>query len=421
MATPNFIGTATAIVQLDTGSIDTVDATPANNTFTVTIGDKTISVVGDTNVATTAGNLVTALNASTAGGYFTVITWANPSGGTITATADTAGIPFIATLTVTGGGTGTVTDFVITTAATGPNHWDEATNWDTGVVPVTGDTVTIQDTSINILFGLDQNAVDLTKLTIMKSYTGKIGLDYRVFTTSGALADDPTEVEYRDRYLKIGITTLNIGENFGQDNPAGSNRIMIDLDTTVTTITIFGTASASNEVGRPAVRLLADNSSNELFVRSAPGGVGIATGEPNETSTFSQVSVSDPGSSSKVHVGPGVTLTTFFQDGGINVLERSSGTLTTLTVNGGNLQTEGAFTITNSNINGGTLTSNHIGATAHATLNINNGGTVVGTGSNETRTWTTVNFDVGATLVSDSDIVTIGTLNEPSGQFTLAT
>lgn len=421
MATKYFLGTADAAAQVSTGSIDSVDGTPANNTFTVTIGGYAISAVGDTDVATTAAALVASLNASTHP-YFAAITWTNPSAGNITGTADTAGVPFIAALTETGAGTGAVTDFSDDTANSGPNDWGTGANWSDGSIPANSDTVIIQDTAVNILWGLDQNGVDLTKLTIAKSYTGKIGLDYRVFTTSGALATSTLATEYRQTYLKIGITTLNIGENFGQDNPAGSSRIMVDLDTTQSTVNVFGTASSSSETGRAAVRLLGNHASNELYVRSGQGGVGVATGEPNETSTFSLVSISDQGSSSKVHIGAGVTLTTFKQDGGINVMERSSGTLTTCTVNGGTLQCEGSFVITTTNVNGGTLTSNHISGTVpHTTLNINNGGTVVGTNNNDARTWTTVNLDNGATLISDSDVVTITTLNEPSGAFTLAT
>jgi len=78
MATIRWISGTIAVAQLETGSIDSVDATPANNTFTVTIGGVAISQVGDTDVATTAAALVVLLNASTQA-YFAAITWANPS------------------------------------------------------------------------------------------------------------------------------------------------------------------------------------------------------------------------------------------------------------------------------------------------------------------------------------------------------
>src|SRR3990167_1389847 len=59
-----------------------VQATPGNNTFTVTIGGVVISVVGDTDVATTATALRAALNASTHP-YFAAITWSGTAGDII--------------------------------------------------------------------------------------------------------------------------------------------------------------------------------------------------------------------------------------------------------------------------------------------------------------------------------------------------
>jgi len=419
MAKPNWIGTATAIKQISTVQVTADDNT---TTYKMTIGDKVVSVLGTgTGVNDTATALKDALVAST-NGYFkaAVIVWTVAT-DTVTGTAAIAGIPFTVTSSVSGGA-GTIGAVAESTAPTGPNHWDEPTNWDTGVAPVTGDTVTVQDNSINILFGLDQNAVDLAKLAIAKSYTGKIGLDYRVFTTSGVPATDSTEIEYRDIYLKIGSTIVDIGKDFSTGDPAGSARILLDLDTTVSTVSIFGTASTASEVGRPAIRLKGVNSSNDLFVRSAPGGVGIAIDKPNEVSTFRKVSISDTSSGSKVEIGSGTTLTTFEQNGGINVLQLlASGTLTTLTMEGGTLTTEGDWGITTANVNFGTLLANHddTGGDSIDTLNIDNGGIIDGQGSNAKRTWGIVNLKRGGSIAADSNFVTITTLNEPSGPYVL--
>ena len=168
-----FLGSADAVAQVATGSIDTVDGTPANNTFIVTIGGVAVSVVGDTDVATTATNLRTALNASTHP-YFEAITWSG-SAGDIIGTADAAGAPFIAALTETGAGTGTVTDFAATTASSGPNHWDTAVNWSLAVVPVNTDDVRIRDSDVTIAWGLAQSAVTLDTMKVDRSYTGRVG------------------------------------------------------------------------------------------------------------------------------------------------------------------------------------------------------------------------------------------------------
>ncbi len=415
MATVYWEGHAEAVAQVDTGSIDSVDATPANNTFTVTINGQAVSVAGDTDVATTAGNLVAALNASL-NPYFKGITWANPSSGTITATADNAGEPFTAALTETGAGTGTVTDFSNTTASAGPNDWSTADNWSGGAVPVNADDVIIRDSNINILWGLDQSAVDLTSLTIEASYTGLIGLPRNRFTTNASGSSfSSTKVEYRQTYLDIGWTTARIGLVTALGG-AGSERLKLDNDKSgSSTTTIYSTASTSKDAGLPAVRLLAAHANADVYVRSSPAGVGIAVDTPGETSTVGVVSISAPtGSNSNVFIGDGVTLTTYQQTGGQAVLDAAA-TITSVTLDGGSLRTEGTQAITTVNVSAGTLAHNSTGTVT--TLN-QTGGTVTTAESNEARTITTYNLD-GGTLVSDDAYLTITTLDHPAGNTTV--
>lgn len=411
MATKYWKGNAPAVAQVSTGSIDSVDGTPANDTFTVTIGDQTVSVAGDTDVNTTATNLRAALNASTHP-YFAAITWSG-SGGNITGTADTAGVPFVVALTQSGG-TGTVTDFSDTTANAGPNDWSTADNWSTGTVPVNSDDVIIENSSVNIAYGLDQNAVSLTSLTIKKTYTGKIGLDAAVFAQSadGETTTDSNEDEYRETYLKIGSTRIDLGEHFGPGSPSGSGRIKINQQISGTSdLIVHDTATTSAETGLPAVRYLASHASADVWIRSAPGGVGIAVDVPGETATVGTVSISDTSTTSKVQVGSGVTLTTFEQLGGQNYLDLGAATVTTVNVDGGTLTTEGDATITTLNVNAGTCNANHIksGGNAITTANVD-GGTLDGQASTEARTWATVNFDSGT--IKGNDSITVTTFNE---------
>ncbi len=415
MATVYWEGTADAVAQVDTGSIDTVDGTPANNTFTVTIGGETVSVVGDTDVSTTAGNLVAALNASS-NPYFSGITWSNPSSGDITATADNAGEPFTATLTETGAGTGTVTDFSNTTASSGPNDWSTAGNWSGGAVPVNSDDVIIKDSKVNILWGLDQSAVDLTSLTIEQSYTGLIGLPRKHFTTNANGSNfTETKVEYRQDYLDIGWTTADIGVMTGPGSANGSQRLKLDNDKAgASTTTIHNTAGQAKEDGLPAVRLMAANASADVYVRSAPGGVGIAVDAPDETSTVGTVSVSDTSSRSQVFTSNGVTMTTYQQNGGNNVVDAAA-TITTVTVDGGELRTEGTQASTSVNVNGGTFIPNSTGTITTLTQT---DGTVDASQSNQARTITTYNPNGGTRIANDS-YLTITTLNAPSGHATV--
>lgn len=420
MADIYWVGDAPAVAQVHTGSIDTVDATPSDNTFTVTIGGIAISEPGDTDVATTATNLRASLNASTHP-YFSTITWSGTSGDII-GTADTAGVPFTAALTVTGGGTGTVTDFAVTTASAGPNDWSTALNWSGGAVPVNADNVTFRDNAVNVAWGLDQSAVELGNVIIEQTYTGRIGLDRTNFATSanGETVSSTVAAEYREDYLIVGYDNLDIGQNFGPGSPAGSRRLKIDNDQTTGTprCTVHNTASSSVDSGLPGIRLKFNNASTELFIRAAPGGVGVAIDEPNETSTLSKVSIPDFATNSAVHISDGVTITTFEQFGGFHVLQ-AAGTVTTLNVNGGTLTTEGAYKFTTANMNGGTWNANNLDGSDVIADTVNlNGGTLDTLNSSRARTITTLNVEQGGTIRADNSILTITTLTDPDGPYT---
>ena len=151
MATTYWLGTATAVAQVDTVQITADDAA---TTYILTVGGKTITTAGSgTGVNDTATALKDAWNASTVA-YFTGVT-ATSSTDTVTLTADTAGVPFTAASSVTGG-TGTIGSVTSSTANAGPNAWDTAENWSGGSVPTGSDDVIIADTSTNICWGLAQ-------------------------------------------------------------------------------------------------------------------------------------------------------------------------------------------------------------------------------------------------------------------------
>ena len=410
MATKYWLGEADAVAQVWTGAISALDATPANNTFTVTIGGVSISVAGVTNVATTAAALVALLNASTHP-YFSGITWSVPSSGNVRGTADTAGVPFVAALTKTGAGTGTVTDFAVTTACASAYHWDTAANWSDGVVPVSTDTVILQGAT-SILWGLAQSAVTLTQLTILKTFTGKLGLNRAVFATSvDGDTVNATKHEYRDRYLNIGYDAADIGQHAGPGSPAGSSRIMLqNAKSGASTTMVHGTATAAAETGYPSVRLLAAHASATVIVRDGSGGVGIAADAPGETSTVGAVSQAG----GALFIGPGVTLTSLAMNGGSCTLQAAA-TVTSITVQDGTLTTEGDYTVTTMTVSGGQVFPSHIktGGNAITTLNML-GGRIDARRSQEARTWDTVNPDLGTLLVDDS-VVTITTMDAPAG------
>ncbi len=413
-----WIGKAVAVAQVGTVQITGMDGTPANTTYILTVGDQTVSVVGDTDANTTATALGAAWNASTHI-YFTTVT-ATVATDTVTLTADTAGVPFTTTASVSGG-TGTIGAYSATTASAGANDWSTADNWSSAAIPVNDDDVTIQESAVNICWGLDQSAVELDSLVIKKSYTGRLGLKYtEVATSADGTTTDSTDVEYRPTELEIDTPVLNIRRHAGPGTPAGSGRILINLGTVVCTVTIEDTASAATDSGRPAVQLTIAQSSTNVYIESAPGGVGIGTERPSTTSTVGVVSVTAPSAASKVVIGTGTTITTYTQSGGNNTLQAAA-TVTAATNNGGTLMIDGAFLITTLEVNAGTTVPNNIPAAGAAITNLNhNGGTVDGSRSSQARTWTTYTLGTNnASLIADDDVVTITTLNEPDGPYIL--
>jgi hypothetical protein len=417
MTTKRWLGTAPAVAQVSTAVITAYDVA---TTYTVTIGGIAVSVIGQGGTtATTATALRTALNASTHP-YFSSITWSG-SGSDITGTADTAGVPFVAASSVAAG-TGTFGAFSNTTANAGPSDWSTAANWSGGVVPVSTDDIIIEGNDRNIMWGLDQNAVDLTSLKIMQSYTGKIGLNSEQFATSadGETADTG-KTEYRQSYLKIGWDRADIGQSYGPSVASGSQRVKLNNDKAGAGITtIHGSASAGSDANLPAIRLLFSNAAHDLYVRSAPGGVGVASENASETSTMGRVSCSDTSSGSRVSAGPGVTLASWDQLGGSNVLQAAA-TITTVDVDGGTLQLEGDYTVTTLNQTAGTVTDNHRKTSGNAITTLNlQGGTYNAKGSNEARTVATLNLSVGAILQADGGVMTFTARNFPGGPFTVA-
>lgn len=360
MAINYFLGTATPVAQVADSTITGYDAA---TTYTVTIGDVAISTVGTGGTAnTTAIALVALLNASTHP-YFAAVTWSAPGGGVIRGTADTAGSPFIAALTKNGG-TGTVTDFSDTTPSSGPNHWDDATNWSLGAVPVNTNGVVITDTDVNICHGLSQSAVLLATMVTTKTYTGKIGLNRLAFTTdaAGDAASATAAIEYRQAALAIGITLGYLGQDFGAGAPLGSGRINLDLGTDASTIYIMGTANQPTETGKQAVRIKANKNTTVIHVVSAPGGVGIATDAPDDTTTIDKIYMDDRTGSSILTLGSGVTMATGVEQVGGNSVLQSAADVPSTILRGGNLLAVGAFKLTAATVSGGVLTSNNVAA-----------------------------------------------------------
>lgn len=346
MATREWLGNAPAVAQVST-------FTPANveisDVFTITINNKSISyTAAAATVQDVVEGIVALLNASTIP-EFAEITWTEDDTKVI-ATADDAGKPFTATSSATdGGGTDTQTfTAATTTTSEGPNDWSTAENWSGATVPVNSDTVVIGgSSSVNILYGLDQSAITLAELRIEQAFSGKIGLPE-------TNEDDTAYPEYRDTYLKISATALNVGDGVG----AGSGRIKINTGSNQTTIIIKNTGQAESN-GIPAMLWVGTHASNEINVIKGNLGVAVFAGESATILTLRTTFSNSIDSDAIVRCGDGVTL----NGGSAEVIvaggsvEINSAT-TLVTQSAGLCKLEGTGAHAECNIDGGTLRYN---------------------------------------------------------------
>ena len=421
MATKYFTGSATPVAQVNTITSVGGGATDYASILIngVIIADYTaVGGDGDDEIAQA---LVVAWNASTHV-YATGITAADTTGavaGTLSLTADTAGLPF--TVSLFYGGAGYSMTNTAVTANDGPNVVDSDNNWDGGAKPANGDVLILANSNTNICWGLSAlAAVTPADIYMCASFTGRIGLNRMAFATSAdATTTNSSYEEYRPAHWQILCSgKVHIGYADGTGIQYGSSRVMMNLGATATEVHVWKTAGSSADDPRPAVRLLANNAATDGYVVSAAGGVGIAADLiESETSSIRTLSVRDLTGNSTVMTGSGTTLTNFKQMSAGSALIDAAAAVTLIEQQGGTVRTQGDWVCTTLKVGGGTCYPMHRNAAACIGTVTHNGGTIDASEAGETRTWTTYNPAVGAVLHTDSDVLTITNLNEPSGRY----
>lgn len=345
MANISWVSGAPAIAQVVTL---TVGGTAANGqVYTVAMGINNTKTVSYTATGTdTNTTIATAIyNALTASTYpeFEEETWANPSAGTITATANTAGLPF--TLACSATGTGTLTQST-TTASSGPNDVEIASNWSLNRLPANGDDMFVTGTSQGLLYNLQAlAAVTLASLTWDTTFTGSAGLPAQ--NASGY-------AEYRQTYFQVSATT----ENYLPGTGGGSPFIQRDQGSAAWTVNVQATGSPAVQ-GRPALLLKGTNAANVLNVTL--GNVGSAI-DPGDLATWQTINVGYQQSKKTdvtLSLGAGCTLTTINQNGG-KITARTA--VSAWTQNDGTAAFYGAGALTTLDVEGGTFSYQSNGA-----------------------------------------------------------
>lgn len=360
MAVKVWRGTAAGIQQLDTATVSGVWAQGDEAYFEINGSRLVVTIGAATTVADVAEAVTAAINATgktdsvvgtetrNFGGQelpeMSEVTASNTA-TEVVVTGDTAGKPFTATWPAPNtAGTGDISN-TTTTAATGPNHFDNDDNWSTGAVPVAGDEIVFQQSAVDCLYGLSQYAVTNCTLQIDSSFTGAIGL---------APTNPTGYAEYRQRHLAIVPTTATRGIVVGGGPGNGSSRLNIDPSTTACQVVVNFTATA--EAGAKAAMDLVNMAGATVAVRQ--GSVSLAAMASNEASvaTLEMTYSTQLATDSLVYVGTKGRVGTVNKTGGeLRFVNTDGGTVSSCVSRAGTTEFHGKIGVTFLDVQGGRM------------------------------------------------------------------
>lgn len=417
MAVRYFTPKASKVAQVCTA---TVGGTLAGETFTISVGGVIMATHtdGTTVIADTVAALVAAWNSSTH--PYAIGVTATDDSPIVTLTADTPGVPFTPTVNTPGA----AATFVLATptANSGPNVLGLADNWDaSAALPEAGDELHFADSAIPICWDLDAlNAITFANIYFDMSHTGKLGLNYQVFATSAdGSSVNTTVAEYRPTHLELasnGDVYIGGGQKLGA---IGASRICLDTLAVACTVEVVTTAATSAEPGRHAVRLRGNNAGTKIYIKDAPGGVGIGTDQPGETCVFDTIEVADNAPlACKVGIGANVTYDGLISAGTCIIWSGPSG-VNDVVVASGVLTTQGTgYDIDELTVKEDAVCyCNHQGSNAVSVSAaiLHSNGTLDCRGSRKPRTISTIELHPGHLLYHDPDVVTISAVTWATG------
>lgn len=384
-ATKTYVAQAGAIPQID--SITVANTWAAGDTATVAIGNSTLTVTCGSATTTTsqvADVLKRAINATRIDENLVADEARNGAGQLIGEFRDveaiidptnssrvlvrsvTPGVPFGTpggnmTVSEVTAGSGTVTRASVQ-AATGPWHWNNIKNWDTGSVPVNDDVVVFKDTTNGPKYGLPNGSLEVT-LNVYQSFTGTIGLP---------LLNANGYTEYRQTYLRLDDagSGTNIAHRFGLGQTGAGSPLINLKHTALKCSPIIYNTGQPVAAGTKALNLCCTVNTSTLDIVDGSVNWGSQDGG---TSAF--VSVSQTSGESAGINGLYTTAATLSVRGGrvliggtgavnlINVfdgtlrIENQTGAINTLAVVGGAVEYNSTGTISTLNMLGGLFDS----------------------------------------------------------------
>lgn len=371
-----------------------------NDTATLTINGKdlTLTVGSATTTSDVVAALVAMVNGSAVVGTETrnetgnnIPEWsgitASGSASPLTLTGDTTR-PFTVTVSESTAGDGALGAPSTTTSPTSPNTL-AAENVTGGTLPGAADTFTLANSSVSMLYGLDQSSAGtLASVSMPASFTGHVGL--RRYNSLGF-------VEYLDREYNVRCSALTIGAGGG----SGSGLIAINLGNVQCAVKVIDTASSA-ETDYHAVRLRGTHASNTLEVI---GGTVDVAAEAGQTATFATLNASG---SSEVRTSSGTTLTTVNASGSAVVDITSAAALSDITTinisDSAVVYLRGDNAVGTINVYGGTLYLMSSGTITN--LNVGPTGVVDVTQSTVAVTVTNASASPGATITDKQKRIT---------------
>lgn len=404
----------------------------ATDIITLTMGAVTVSVTaGSTVIATVVATVFAAWNALATADYpsFAKIT-ASASGDNLRLTMDStyAGEPIKCTVATTETGGGAADAQTIDGAATstgtastanrGPYDWNTPENWSTGIVPVATDTVIFDGGSLEpVYYGLDQNGIALTALTILASYSGTAPSGLAAGIGLPKVNEDVsnyTYAEHQPDYLAIRPGTLRIGDGPG----SGCGRLKIDYGSAAAaTIVVRNTGTSREEDGVPCLLLKGSHASSAVTIEAGDVGVAFHAGETSDLTGGLTIGRSGllgtVTATPQVYLGSGCTIVTANVDSGTvwgqaavttlnlrgGIYHHAQGAITTVSMTTGSLFYPSTSAATTVSIESGAATINAAITTltlgdlapsvkvtgAITTANVNSGGleaySTIGTGN----------------------------------------
>ena len=112
-------------------------------------------------------------------------------------------------------------------------------------------------------------------------------------------------LEYRQRYLQIGATTVNVGQSSSQNMAQGSPLINIDAGTVQTALNVYTTGTSATQ-GLEALQWKGNNAANVVTVQKGSVALAGYGGDSATVATLNVGYVTSPTGDAQVRTGAGL-------------------------------------------------------------------------------------------------------------------